>query len=222
MLGGVYRDINTWKRIFTGGYMKRFFMHILSAAVLFSLLAFTATAQVKYFPTKSADGDPQLDPFLIRWYSSDLKALEEPSLLELAKSPGSISYRFLWLRTFHNPVAIRLDVMSDGTSILTTKVTNGAGGYSPGKLIVNSTRKLSLEQLRGFLKSVEKTRFWIMPTLDEERNGCDGSEWIIEGVKDGQYHVVTRWSPDSGAVRELGLILLSDLAQMKIPEQEMY
>ncbi len=36
----------------------------------------------------------------------------------------------------------------------------------------------------------------------------DGSQWVLEGVRDGRYHVVDRWSPESGLYRETCLILL--------------
>jgi len=38
--------------------------------------------------------------------------------------------------------------------------------------------------------------------------GNDGSEWIIEGVKNKKYHMVTRWTP-SGNFRSVGEYLIS-------------
>ena len=52
--------------------------------------------------------------------------------------------------------------------------------------------------------------------------GTDGSQWIIEGVKKGQYHVVDRWMPKDGMVRELGLLLALDFAKLNIPKNEIY
>ena len=37
---------------------------------------------------------------------------------------------------------------------------------------------------------------WEMPE-DIEVFGLDGSTWIIEGIRDGEYHMVHRWSPDA-------------------------
>ena len=51
----------------------------------------------------------------------------------------------MWLRSFHHPVAVRLDIMSDGTGKLTVKIANGAAGYKPGKLVEN-TSPLGLAQ----------------------------------------------------------------------------
>lgn len=194
----------------------------LSAIAVLLLIAFTAMAQVKYFPEEAAGGDPRLDKF-VDWYSVQLTALKEPSLLEMANTPSSESYRFLWLRTFHHPIAIRLDVKADGSSVLTTKITSGEGGYESGVLTVNTSRNLTQEQTQNIVKKIEEALFWSMPILDDGNTiGVDGAEWIVEGVKNGKYHVVTRWSPESGAIRELGLAFIHDLAKLSIPKNEMY
>jgi hypothetical protein len=141
----------------------------------------------------------------------------------MANTPSSESYRFLWLRTFHHPIAIRLDVKADGSSVLTTKITSGEGGYEPGVLTVNTSRNLTQEQTQNIVKKIEEALFWSMPILDDGNTiGVDGAEWIVEGVKNGKYHVVTRWSPESGAIRELGLAFIHDLAKLSIPKNEMY
>ncbi len=107
---------------------------------------------------------------------------------------------------------------------MTVKVTNGQGGYEPGKLIRHVTRPLPRQQTQDFLGRVERVRFWEMPT--EERKSSDvvcldGAYWIIEGVKGGSYHVVERYCPDDGPVRELGLLAIS-FAGLKIPKGELY
>ena len=55
-----------------------------------------------------------------------------------------------------------------------------------------------------------------------DQEGTDGSQWVIEGVRAGRYHVVDRWTPSKGVVRELGLMLAFDLAKMDIPKNEIY
>jgi hypothetical protein len=78
----------------------------------------------QYFPDLSLGDTRQLHDFVVNWYTGQLKALREPSMLQLSKA-WAHAYRFLWLRTFDNPVAVRLDVGEDGTSLLTVKVTDG-------------------------------------------------------------------------------------------------
>jgi hypothetical protein len=185
------------------------------------LLGAATPAQVRYFPNGVFSADHRSDEFTLKWYSGQLVALREPSLWELSKTQQAQSYRFLWLRTFHHPIAIRVDVNADGTSQLTTKMTSGAGGYAPGKLIKDVTVTLRKERTDWFLGKIDAYRFWKLPSV-EERGGNDGAQWIIEGIKDRAYHVVDRWTPRDGDVRALGLIMINDLAKLKITPAEVY
>jgi hypothetical protein len=187
---------------------------------LFALAMSIAQAQMQYFPKSSVDS--RGNESKSAWYSFQLSALQEPSLLALTKTPFSQVYRFLWLTSFHHPVAIRLEVKPDGTSVLTTKVASGEAGFKPGVLTENTSKTLSEVQTRSFLSLVNNLNFWSAPNPVDDQKGTDGSQWIIEGVKDGQYHVVDRWSPSSGIARELGMMLAFDLAGLDIPKNEIY
>ena len=190
-------------------------------ALATAILAILVMPQDSYFPNGALSDYDRVDSFKARWYSDQLRALEEPSLLEEADTPSRQSYRFVWLRTFHHPVAVRLDIMSDGTGKLTVKIANGAGGYKPGKLIENTSPSVTQKQTDKFLEQVKDAGFWELSSY-EKTSGCDGAEWIIEGVKDGKYHVVNRWTPGKGPVRELGMTLAFELARLKIPKDELY
>jgi hypothetical protein len=180
--------------------------------VALSLAPFTL-AQIKYFP-------PSFEP---AYYEKHLTALKEPSLREASKRQKTQSYRFLWLRSFHHPIAVRIDLNADGTSLLTTKMASGSGGYDPGKLIQDETLNLTLEQTNRFLGQIEATSFWKLPSSVQER-GPDGAQWIIEGVRNGTYHIVDRWSPTSGSgeTRALGLFMVNELARIKLVASEVY
>ena len=134
-----------------------------------------------------------------------------------SKTEKEQSYRFLWLRTFHQPIAVRVDVNADGTSRLTIKITTGAGGYTSGQLARSDTYTLTREKTLWFLGKIEETKFWELPTVDRSRMGTDGAAWVVEGVKDGSYHIVDRWSPGNGPVRVIGLLMLHKLQKLKIP-----
>jgi hypothetical protein len=58
-----------------------------------------------------------------------------------------------------------------------------------------------------FLHLLDKANFWDLPVRDK-RYGLDGADFILEGVKDGKYQVVKRWSPEEGAYLEAALFLL--------------
>jgi hypothetical protein len=194
---------------------------ILAISVL-SLFGKTSATQVTYFPRTVFSTDLREDGFVSKWYSRHLRTLNEPSLFEMRRTLSYDSYRFLWLRTFHHPVAIRLDLKADGTGVLTTKVSSGAGGYDPGVLTVNKSRLLRPEQVRSVLGQIKDSSFWSLPVRERDRAGEDGSEWIFEGVKKDQYHVVSQWSPKEGPIRKIGLLFIIDLAQMDIPKAELY
>jgi hypothetical protein len=193
----------------------------LSAIPIVIVAMLTMSAQDSYFPNGALSDYDRVDAGRARWYSCQLRALDEPSLLAEAKNPSTQSYRFLWLRTFHHPVAVRLDIMLDGTSKLTVKIASGAGGYEPGKLIKNTSRSVTREETDKFLEEVKEVGFWELPSY-EKTSGCDGAQWIIEGAKDGKYHVVDRWTPSTGPVHSLGIGLALTVAQLKIPNDELY
>jgi hypothetical protein len=196
--------------------------HILLTGFL-CLFGLSVGAQSPYFPKGAFSSDTQEDKFVSNWYSNNLTALKEPSLFALRETQSLESYRFVWLRTFHHPVAIRLDLKADGTGILTTKIASGAGGYNPGALVVKQTRLLASEEIQSVLKRVTESNFWSLSTTwAEDRRGEDGSEWIFEGVRKNQYHVVTKWAPKEGPIHQIGLLFLVTLARLDIPQKEFY
>jgi hypothetical protein len=190
--------------------------------VVLLLFGSSSSAQTQYFPPCPKGGSQWECQFKSEWYSDQLRALDEPPLWSLSKTQGRQSYRFLWLRTFHHPVAIRLDVNSDGTSRLATKMTSGAGGFKPGHLIQQDVVTLTKTQTDWFLGKIDENKFWELPSKDVQSAGLDGSQWIIEAVKNGNYHIVDRWTPGDGPVRVLGLLMVNDLAKLKIPADEIY
>jgi len=197
-------------------------VRILVCLAAFALLALPALAQSTYFPANAFDSNTDGDRFMAQWFSGQLTALQEPSLLAMSKDKSIQSYRFLWLRTFHHPVAVRVDIRSDGTATLTTKIADGAGGYEPGKLTINTSRLLSKQETVGLLAAIKDSGFWPLPGLIPPNGGMDGAEWSIEGVNNGTYHIVTRWSPANGPIYTLGRYFLFNLAQLQIPKNEFY
>ena len=184
------------------------------------IIVFSIQCSAQFFPKSSLD--PTGDDFKANWYSTQLRALREPSLFALATNKKAESYRFLWLRSFHHPVAVRVDLQVDGSWILVTKVASGAGGYSPSTLTTNTSRQLTAQEAQSFRSMVENGGFWNAPNPINDQTGTDGSQWIIEGVKAGHYHVIDRWMPNNGPARDLGVFLVFDLARLSIPKNEVY
>lgn len=153
--------------------------------------------------------------FHINWYAEHLKALEEPVLSD--SLPTKV-FRFTWLRTFNNPIAIGLENNNDSITLY-WKVCDGEGGYEPGKLIENKKKQLSLNEWTLFLQRIDSLNFWKLETAENEILGTDGAQWILEGKELGRYHVVDRWSGGKIAPLCLDLLKMTDL---KIKKDEIY
>ncbi len=175
----------------------------------------------QYFPAgtfttaKSYAGE---DAFMQQWYGEQLCAMTEAPLAHL---PADETYRFLWLRSFHHPVSVRIDA-SGGRSTLVAVELNGAGDREPGTIERRTERTLSLPEWSSLTAAVRAASFWETPTNDPARdNGEDGAEWIVEGQVAGIYHVVSRLSPEQGPFRAVGEAFLR-AAGLSFPADEVY
>ncbi|MGC3977797.1 MAG: hypothetical protein QM751_05900 [Paludibacteraceae bacterium] len=157
------------------------------------------------------------DEFVVNWYSSHLHAMKEPLLFN-RKITKEI-YRFTWLRTFHKPICIRFEKDNDNYAI-TWKMLSGEGGYDPGKLLLNKSKKLTEKEWDLFKTYLKTSNFWQME-LGRNSMGTDGAEWILEGVTPEQYRVVTVWSPEKGDFYNVCNYLIS-LTDLQISNREKY
>lgn len=177
-------------------------------------------SQIFFFPQSTFHSRPDLDAFVRKWYSQQLSAMKEPSL-SCGASPGTEAYRFTWLRTFHHPIAVRITWSEEGGE-LTSVELDGAGGYEPGSILKTARRPLPEGEWSVLKASVERLRFWAMPTRPSaDPSGADGAQWITEGRRGDEYHIVDRWSPKTGSYRDMGLQFLR-LAGITIPARELY
>jgi hypothetical protein len=162
---------------------------------------------MNYFPENIFCDSPAHYSFVAHWYREQLIGLKEPSIYAMRTDCTMHIYRFLWLRSFHHPVAVRFILLDDGGTII-SKMCDGAGGYEPGNLILNASKVLSISDKNCFISIMDSIGFWDMPSFDADHGGLDGSRWILEGLKEGKYHLIDRWTPASGPVRDLGLFFL--------------
>lgn len=143
------------------------------------------------------------DEFVVEWYSGHLKAMEEEALSPLAKDKNVVVYRFTCLRTFHRPFTIKVTKTKDGFELL-RKVLSGKGGYGPGKIEESVKSEMKHEAVAELEKLLLAAKFKDMKSTVED-GGLDGSQWIVEVVRDGEYKIVDRWTPDEGsAMRKIG------------------
>jgi hypothetical protein len=151
-----------------------------------------------FFPPQAFSEDEGLNLRRDRRYSRHLTAMQESSLWARAEDKKLHIYRFLWLRAFHRPIAVRLTINHIGEGQLIVRITDGEGGDDPGGLIHNETVFLPKESVDEFLAKLEALEFWSLPTIDPPSYGLDGANWVLEGLRDGVYHLVDRWSPREG------------------------
>lgn len=179
------------------------------------LLAPVLLPAQQYFPPGTLANDAQ--------YSKYLKALREPSLWELSqKDPQAEVYRFLWLRSAHHPVAIRVTVRPSGSGWIYARMTSGTGGAQPGGIRRSRTSWLRKGLTQEWLAAIDGVHFWELPADAKGTDRSDGAHWIFEGVRNGQYHVVERWSPaDGDPARAMGVLALR-LARFRIRPAEVY
>jgi len=202
--------------------------------VLFIVLAgVRALPAQQYFPPGVLGHDAEQHNFTANWYAKELKALHEPSLWELSRDPTVEAYRFLYVRSFDHPIAVRLVLRASGSGWMHVRMTSGQGGYEPGRIIRWGVSWLTKAKTQSLLEALAAVDFWNLPTLAGTDQtppgpdgrvaiGLDGAQWIVEGVKNGQYHIVDRWSPEiADPVRAIGLLNLK-LGRVRIASAKVY
>jgi hypothetical protein len=151
-------------------------------------------AREPYFPVKNKRGEPGLDRFLTSWFGESLYRMEEPRLTHMATNEAAVAYRFTISPTWGNTVSVR--IQNEGKVFkLFAKRLDGRGGYELGKLIERKEFVLPERQSAEIFACLESLNFFATTTLKSD-GGCDGEYWVLEGVQNGKYHVVARWSAD--------------------------
>jgi hypothetical protein len=160
-----------------------------------------------YFPPDAFSERPEHHQFVVDWYSKHLRVMNEPMLYASLPQNREV-YRFLLLPTWGRPAAVRVQSRpSDGYRLIAT-VLSGSGGYDPGVIQERKERSLHEEEWRGLKRLLREADFWEQPTRLQSL-GRDGEQWIIEGISGERYHVVDRWTPDSGPIHQIGSFLLN-------------
>ncbi len=193
--------------------------------VVFLLLCGISFGQ-QYFPEHAFDKDDKLNQNASEWYSARLKAFQEPSLWKLSKTheAGEV-YRFLWMRSFHPTLVVRLTVQADGSGILIAKTGTPLVPDQPETVATQQSTVLSKNAVAVFMAQVDRDDYWKLPTREPVAPNtyhADGAEWVVEAIRNGNYKIVDRWSPKDGPIREIGLAMIQDLAQIKLQEREIY
>src|SRR5262249_48665876 len=143
-------------------------------------------------PIQKKSGDEGVSDFEAKWFSKHLARMEEPRLPSAAADRSATIYRFTILPTWGNPIAVRVQ-KHDGLYSLAARRLDGQGGYDPGTVGERKDLELSKEDSESFDRLLSELKFFELPS-DDGVMGFDGDEWILEGIAQGKYHVIRRWT----------------------------
>lgn len=152
--------------------------------------------------------EPLIDEFEADWFGGELRAFDEPSLYAASLDPHARkgSVRFLWVRSFDDPIVVRVDRLADGSAHLTAQ--QRARGRRPESQTRRVTRRLTSDEVLQLDALLTRVALPALPAKECPR-GTDGARWIVESAEPASGYVyVNRWSPRSGPIRELGLHML--------------
>ena len=117
----------------------------------------------------------------------------EPSLLDANVE----TYRFVWHSSFNGSEVYRVEKSNDKIEVTKKVFVNNQDSIG-----TTSQFSISEKSWLNIKDSLDKVDFWIYPT-SIDRNGLDGSSWILEGyspIKNKcthqNYHYTFRWSPN--------------------------
>jgi hypothetical protein len=156
----------------------------------------------RFFPAGALGGGESQQGYE-EWFGKHLRAMKENPIHP--GQQGTLVLRFLWLRTFHHPIVVRL-VKTD-TWHITAKQTDGQGGYEPGKITHQEDRALTKAEAEELEANLHQLGFWDFPP-QQGRAGLDGAQWVLEAAEAKRYHVVNYWSPKEGPLHDFCLHLL--------------
>ncbi len=184
--------------------MKR----LIAMLLLCGCSALAEDAAPQYFPV-STNSTPvnAVSPFGSQWYSEHLQRMQEPSLLQATNQAHVTAYRFTYLPTWGRPLAVRTVVTTNQVYVRTVRLT-GDGGYDPGYIGQTTDRVLTNGLPQDVSQLIDRT-IWNGKFQPETHRGCDGSEWIVEGVKDGKYRLFTMWTPEAYSKDPQGMLFVT-------------
>jgi hypothetical protein len=136
-------------------------------------------------------------------------------------------YRFLWLRSFHPPIAIRVEHES-GQTTMVAKRLRVEGDDSDGVVDKDTAFALTTEEWAILQDLLSRAQIWEAPTewpRDPNVESLDGAQWVFEAATPTKYHLLDRWSaasdPRDVAFTRMCLFLL-DISGLKPPDAQIY
>jgi hypothetical protein len=156
-------------------------------------------AWVLYFPGGAFDPkDEERDASWSAYLGEKLRAMDEPSLWALSREDReAVTYRFLFAPDVRgDTLAVRLVPAGEKATLTAVRLERRQDG--PGRVVARKTVTLEGDDWREFRRRLDEIGFWTLPTDLSRPAGWDGepifilhpTSLVMEGVKEGKYHVV--------------------------------
>jgi hypothetical protein len=146
------------------------------------------------------------DDLRTAWIWKYLRVMKEPELRRLAEKDRTATvYRFVWLPSFHDPISVRF-VKSDRGVVLHALRLKLDDEYQPVQIVSRKSVNLKKPHWERIANHLTRARFWDLSTHQREPFGgmtLDGHILVVEGVRDGKYHIVVRNNPLRGDFMDL-------------------
>lgn len=168
--------------------------------------AAVALVPTKLFFPKNASG---ITRWRNEWFSEHLMALRETVLTEWAKDIDE-AYRFSLLPSQGADLSLRFWFNED-TVQASARRSIGTIGPLPGPPAHIIDWKPEADDWQTLKTALQKYRFWESRSWNTVPDGymvLDGTHWVFEGWRNHRYHVLTDNTPNEGAAREMGILLL--------------
>jgi hypothetical protein len=150
------------------------------------------------------------------WFSEHLVALHETVLQYWAQDADADEvYRFSYLPSLGVDMTIRF--WREGDNCFgSVRRSIGRIGPIPGPPGSDMQWQASREDWQIVSDTMQSHHFWNSDSWDTVPDGyvvLDSIHWVVEGWRNKQYHVLVDQTPDEGAAREVGLLLLGLLPE---------
>jgi hypothetical protein len=129
-----------------------------------------------------------------QFYDPSLAAMNEPRLADFANDRSAQIYRVtIYPSLVRDTIAVRVEKQREIYSLYARRLERGSRP-GVGKLVQSKNIHLSAEDSMTLDGLIGNLKLFQMSTNDDVV-GSDGELWVVEGVWQGQYRLVTRWAP---------------------------
>jgi len=167
-------------------------MKLVLTPLIILLFALPACAAGKYFPKGTVRSE-----MMERHYERLLSVMKEPILRPKKGKQEYFAFRVLYLPTWRNAVAIRIEKNGDYVTKRSVRLTGDALSSSPQDLRIAEERERRIDnrEFEEFLDNLRESGMMNLPAIDSLQ-GFDGDDLVVEVIQGDEYSFFVRWSPD--------------------------